>query len=95
MEKRAAAGPEGAPGARAPLAVVCLGEWAARGRAGWEGLEPELRWLPRPGTLGLPKREPPTTAEPQARSWGDEKAGLGFLGEAGVFLSPYSPACLS
>lgn len=30
MEKRAAAGLEGAPGARAQLAVVCLGEWAAR-----------------------------------------------------------------
>lgn len=30
MEKRAAAGPEGAPGARAQLAVVCLGKWAAQ-----------------------------------------------------------------
>lgn len=30
MELRAVAGPEGAPGARAQLAVVCLGEWAAR-----------------------------------------------------------------
>lgn len=33
MEQRAAAGPEGAPGARAQLAVVCLGEWAAQPRA--------------------------------------------------------------
>lgn len=32
MEQRAAAGPEGAPGARAQLAVVCLGEWAAQAR---------------------------------------------------------------
>lgn len=34
MEKRAAAGPDAAPGARAQLAVVCLGEWAARARRG-------------------------------------------------------------
>lgn len=42
MEKRVVAGPEGAPGPRAQLAVVCLGEWAA-----WAGRGPGLPFSPR------------------------------------------------
>lgn len=93
MEKRAAAGPEGAPGARAPLAVVCLGEWAARGRPG-EGLEPAPRWFPCPGCgapLGYRGGGLPQSGTPGPElgvGWGSKNAGLGFLGEAGVCLSP-------
>lgn len=41
-------------------------------------MELALRWLPRPSILGLPRRETPTTVEPQ-----DENASLRFPGRLG------------
>lgn len=74
MEKRAAAGLEGAPGARAQLAVVCLGEWAGRVRVPRVAAPPRAltdplsgRGIPGLRTAVAPARRPRERPAPLAR----------------------------
>jgi hypothetical protein len=80
MEKRAAAGPEGAPGARAQLAVVCLGEWAARATRAGSSPSRMARARARPA-LGLEGGSEP---RPGARESGARAGGRCVQGDRGV-----------
>lgn len=78
MELRAVAGPEGAPGARAQLAVVCLGEWAAQAAGSGPGSR-----RPRRARTG-----PSAPPSPRGRASGAGAGELGACWVAGLVGDP-------